>query len=693
MNKIIVLVTLVITLSSIASAIEVGGHLTEDTIWSPGNNPYLVTENLYVDSGVTLTILPGTEIKINAAPCTSWANFSQYFWLPDNEAKMIWVDGIIIAEGTEQDNIKFSKIQDDPDYCWGTIKINEQADISSFKYCKIEYSAGTGIALGDIAIGSISIYNGSGIIKNCYILNNASSIVTRYTDINKLEISNNIIQNNQDFNNFVANMWNFEFSTGSVLGNSKALIVGNYFRDCIISFNSIYFKNNIVNSSPIHIANNNHISILSDNQFLNFQTAIGGGNVNDSIYINKNQFIGGYAGIDINQAYIEVDNNYFEDCNLETYISTGKIINNRFNNGRVFLHNSSHGNIAFINNLIYNYNSSSYAFSSYKNEIKNNIFINNIPNLISDSTDSLFINCIIINNGSFHWWPNPHGNDTFRNCIIDFPLDPPLVDGGGNIIVDSLQALEIFVDIENGDFHLAPNSIAIDAGFDTLGYYYPFDLENSVRVWDGDGDGNAIIDIGAYEYGAPQFGKITGYITETFSGEPVDYVLLKADNEPGEFTFVDSNGYFEIQLPEGTYDLYAERVFYEDNIIYTVTVENEQTTEIAFNMTYEDPLVGVEDNEININCSELTVSNYPNPFNPTTTISFNLSSNSDVSVEVYNVKGQKVKTLLKEKMNQGQHEVVWNGLNEKNKPVSSGVYLYKVKAGNQETVKRMILLK
>jgi hypothetical protein len=42
--------------------IEVAGHLTEDTIWSPENNPYLVTSFLYVDSGVTLTIQPGTQV-------------------------------------------------------------------------------------------------------------------------------------------------------------------------------------------------------------------------------------------------------------------------------------------------------------------------------------------------------------------------------------------------------------------------------------------------------------------------------------------------------------------------------------------------------------------------------------------------------------------------------------------------------
>jgi len=110
--------TFLIFHSSIAFAIEVGGHLTEDTTWLPENNPYLVTENLYVDSGVTLTILPGTEIKISGASCTSWQELDQNFSYQNgtNIAKMFWVDGRIIAEGTAQDNITFTRMQNDPDF-------------------------------------------------------------------------------------------------------------------------------------------------------------------------------------------------------------------------------------------------------------------------------------------------------------------------------------------------------------------------------------------------------------------------------------------------------------------------------------------------------------------------------------------------------------------------------------------------
>jgi hypothetical protein len=88
-------------------SIEVSGHLTEDTTWSPNNNPYEVVDNVFVDEGVTLTILPGTEIKIQSAELTNSLDFHNNFWYTNgnNTAKMIWVDGEIIAEGTQQDSI------------------------------------------------------------------------------------------------------------------------------------------------------------------------------------------------------------------------------------------------------------------------------------------------------------------------------------------------------------------------------------------------------------------------------------------------------------------------------------------------------------------------------------------------------------------------------------------------------------
>nr|MBI9030499.1 T9SS type A sorting domain-containing protein [bacterium] len=75
--------------------------------------------------------------------------------------------------------------------------------------------------------------------------------------------------------------------------------------------------------------------------------------------------------------------------------------------------------------------------------------------------------------------------------------------------------------------------------------------------------------------------------------------------------------------------------------------------------------------------------NYPNPFNPETTISYDISQQSQVTVDIYNIKGQKVKSLLKENQEAGQHSIIWKGDNNEGKRVSSGSYFYRVKSGDE----------
>ncbi len=85
--------------------------------------------------------------------------------------------------------------------------------------------------------------------------------------------------------------------------------------------------------------------------------------------------------------------------------------------------------------------------------------------------------------------------------------------------------------------------------------------------------------------------------------------------------------------------------------------------------------------------------NYPNPFNPETTIAFNLNKTSRVSVEIYNMQGQKVKTLVNGVRPAGTNTVVWNGTDNAGRTVTSGIYLYKIKNGKYTSTKKMILMK
>ena len=85
---------------------------------------------------------------------------------------------------------------------------------------------------------------------------------------------------------------------------------------------------------------------------------------------------------------------------------------------------------------------------------------------------------------------------------------------------------------------------------------------------------------------------------------------------------------------------------------------------------------------------------YPNPFNPRTTISYTIPKESNVNITVYNIRGQKVKQLLDNKITSGKHFVIWNGKDSNNKSVSSGVYFYRLTINQKEaSTKKMILLK
>jgi hypothetical protein len=85
--------------------------------------------------------------------------------------------------------------------------------------------------------------------------------------------------------------------------------------------------------------------------------------------------------------------------------------------------------------------------------------------------------------------------------------------------------------------------------------------------------------------------------------------------------------------------------------------------------------------------------NYPNPFNPSTTIAFNVPATGKASLKIYNAAGQLVRSLIDGKVEAGYHTVVWNGRNDSNELTASGVYFYVLKAGDKTATRKMIMLK
>lgn len=85
--------------------------------------------------------------------------------------------------------------------------------------------------------------------------------------------------------------------------------------------------------------------------------------------------------------------------------------------------------------------------------------------------------------------------------------------------------------------------------------------------------------------------------------------------------------------------------------------------------------------------------NYPNPFNPVTKIDFQVQLKSEVSLIVYDIKGNHVKTLINDEKSVGEHFIEWNGMDEMGQSVASGQYFYQLKVGDLFSTKKMILLK
>jgi len=104
-------------------------------------------------------------------------------------------------------------------------------------------------------------------------------------------------------------------------------------------------------------------------------------------------------------------------------------------------------------------------------------------------------------------------------------------------------------------------------------------------------------------------------------------------------------------------------------------------------------LKGLSDSDVPAVENILSINNYPNPFNPTTTIMFNLPKDSKVEIDIYNIKGQKVKSLISDDFIAGKHKLIWNGTNNFNKKVSSGIYFYRLKTNQGIINKKMLLLK
>ena len=107
---------------------------------------------------------------------------------------------------------------------------------------------------------------------------------------------------------------------------------------------------------------------------------------------------------------------------------------------------------------------------------------------------------------------------------------------------------------------------------------------------------------------------------------------------------------------------------------------------------WEDWVTDVEDEALRPTRFDLS-QNYPNPFNPVTTIKYQIAKQGKVELTIHNMLGQKVRTLIDKAHSAGQYQVEWDARSDMGQKVSSGVYFYCLKTGDQIQTKKMLLMK
>ncbi len=180
----------------------------------------------------------------------------------------------------------------------------------------------------------------------------------------------------------------------------------------------------------------------------------------------------------------------------------------------------------------------------------------------------------------------------------------------------------------------------------------------------------------------------------------VNYPVVRVSSQEesvliGEY---DQTNYYWLESETGSLEFifdfeYLGSEYYLEELLFEIEFSslNTQLSKILeFNLPVQQATPNVDDID---SPNNLTISNYPNPFNPETTINFNLPQDSKVVLDIYNLKGQRVKRLVSDNFVKGNHQVVWNGTNEASQDVTSGVYLYKIVTDKSQIIKKMILQK
>ncbi|MFA7056137.1 MAG: choice-of-anchor J domain-containing protein, partial [Candidatus Cloacimonadales bacterium] len=182
-------------------------------------------------------------------------------------------------------------------------------------------------------------------------------------------------------------------------------------------------------------------------------------------------------------------------------------------------------------------------------------------------------------------------------------------------------------------------------------------------------------------------------ITAQYGMERFNVLVSTGSTNPSDFTSISGPTYVEAPDTWTQYS-YPLNAYANQRIRVAIQcVSNDAFIFLVDDVEIDAPGGTDNDNNEVVVVNTALKGNYPNPFNPETTIAFSTKENGPVSLDIYNIRGQKVRSLVNENRESGDHSVVWNGKDDNGKSVASGVFFYRMKSGKFSSTKKMILMK
>jgi len=152
-----------------------------------------------------------------------------------------------------------------------------------------------------------------------------------------------------------------------------------------------------------------------------------------------------------------------------------------------------------------------------------------------------------------------------------------------------------------------------------------------------------------------------------------------------------SNNQLTGYVPESICNLNTDNIYLTNNNLCPLYPSCLEDDNVGEQETSNCDLVSILDDGLPIAFNLYNA--YPNPFNPVTTLRYDLPEPSNVNIIIYDMLGRQVKTLINQNQDAGHKSIRWNATNDYGKPVGAGVYLYRIQAGNFRQTKKMVLLK